>query len=66
MRALWGVGPVAEAALHRLGVRTIGALAALDLREVTAVLGVAVGTELHRLARGVDDRPVAPRAPQSR
>jgi DNA polymerase IV len=61
VRSLWGVGPVAEAALHRLGVRTIGALAALDLREVTAVLGVAVGTELHRLARGVDDRPVAPR-----
>ena len=61
VRALWGVGPVAEAALHRLGVRTIGALAALDLREVTGVLGVAVGTELHRLARGVDDRPVAPR-----
>ena len=25
------------------------------------MLGVAVGTELHRLARGVDDRPVAPR-----
>jgi DNA polymerase-4 len=25
------------------------------------VLGVAIGTELHRLARGVDDRPVAPR-----
>jgi DNA polymerase-4 len=61
VRALWGVGPVAEATLHRLGVRTVGALAALDLREVTGVLGVAVGTELHRLARGVDDRPVAPR-----
>jgi len=61
VRALWGVGPVAEAALHRLGVKTIGALAALDLREVTAVFGVAVGTELHRLARGIDDRPVASR-----
>jgi DNA polymerase-4 len=61
VRALWGVGPVAEAALHRLGVRTIGALAALDLREAADVLGVAVGTELHRLARGIDDRPVAPR-----
>ena len=61
VRALWGVGPVAEAALHRLGVRTVGALAALDLREATDVLGVAMGTELHRLARGVDDRPVAPR-----
>ena len=61
VRALWGVGPVAEAALHRLGVRTVGALAALDLREATAVLGVAMGTELHRLARGIDERPVAPR-----
>jgi DNA polymerase-4 len=61
VRALWGVGPVAEAALHRLGVTTIGVLAALDLREVTAALGGAVGTELHRLARGLDDRPVAPR-----
>jgi DNA polymerase IV len=60
-RALRGVGPVAEAALHRLGVRTIGALAALDLREATDVLGVAIGTELHRLARGIDERPVAPR-----
>jgi DNA polymerase-4 len=61
VRALWGVGPVAEAALHRLGVRTVGALAAMDLREATDVLGVAVGTELHRLARGIDERPVAPR-----
>ena len=61
VRALWGVGPVAEAALHRLGVRTVGALAALDLREATDVLGVAIGTELHRLARGIDERPVAPR-----
>ena len=52
---------MAEAALHRSGVRTVGALAALDLREATDVLGVAIGTELHRLARGIDERPVAPR-----
>ena len=61
VRALWGVGPVAEAGLHKIGVRTIGELAAMDLREVTGLLGTAVGTELHRLARGIDDRPVAPR-----
>ena len=61
VRSLWGVGPVAEAALHRVGVHTIGALAAMDLREATGLLGTAVGTELHRLARGVDDRAVAPR-----
>ncbi|WP_338051589.1 DNA polymerase IV, partial [Pseudonocardia acidicola] len=61
VRALWGVGPVAEATLHKLGVTTIGRLAAMDLREVTGLLGTAVGAELHRLARGIDDRPVAPR-----
>ncbi|GAA5136732.1 DNA polymerase IV [Pseudonocardia adelaidensis] len=61
VRSLWGVGPVAEAGLHKLGVRTIGELAAMDLREVHGLLGSAIGTELHRLARGIDDRPVAPR-----
>ncbi|MFD1531824.1 DNA polymerase IV [Pseudonocardia aurantiaca] len=61
VRALWGVGPVAEAGLRKLGVHTIGELAAMDLREATGLLGTAVGTELHRLARGVDERPVAPR-----
>ena len=61
VRALWGVGPVAEAALRRIGVTSIGQLAALDGREVADVLGGAVGAELHRLARGIDDRPVAPR-----
>jgi DNA polymerase IV len=61
VRSLWGVGPVAEAGLRKLGVHTIGELAATDLREVHGLLGTAIGTELHRLARGIDDRPVAPR-----
>lgn len=61
VRALWGVGPVAEAALHKVGVRTVGELATMDLRELTGLLGTAVGGELHRLARGIDDRPVAAR-----
>jgi DNA polymerase-4 len=61
VRRLWGVGPVAEATLHRVGVDTIGALAALSRPEVVALLGVAVGTELHGLAQGVDRRPVAER-----
>jgi DNA polymerase-4 len=62
VRMLWGVGPVAEAALHRAGVQTIGELAALDPREAARLLGGTVGTELHRLAQGIDHRPVAPRA----
>ncbi|MGE3285590.1 MAG: DNA polymerase IV [Pseudonocardia sp.] len=61
VRSLWGIGPVAEAALGKVGVATIGELAAMDLREVTSLLGGAVGGELHRLARGIDARPVAPR-----
>jgi len=62
VRMLWGVGPVAEAALLRAAVQTIGELAALDAREAARLLGGVVGTELHRLAQGVDERPVAPRA----
>lgn len=61
VRALWGIGPVAEATLHRAGVDTVAALAALDVAEVTALLGTAVGTGLHRLARGLDDRPLVER-----
>jgi DNA polymerase-4 len=61
VRKLWGVGPVAEQTLHRVGVDTIGALAALTRAEVAALLGVAIGTELHGLAQGIDRRPVAER-----
>jgi len=61
VRRLWGVGPVAEATLHRAGVDTIGKLAALSPLETTTLLGVAIGTELHGLAQGVDRRPVAER-----
>jgi DNA polymerase IV len=61
VRWLWGIGPVAEARLRRIGVTTIGELAALDERDTVEMLGEAVGASLHRLALGVDDRPVAPR-----
>lgn len=62
VRALWGIGPVAEDKLHRLGIETIGQLAALSDTEVASILGATVGPALHRLARGIDDRPVAERA----
>ena len=62
VRKLWGVGPVAEEKLKRLGIETIGALAALPDAEVVAVLGATIGPSLQRLARGIDDRPVAERA----
>jgi DNA polymerase-4 len=62
VRRLWGIGPVAEEKLHRLGIETIGQLAALADTEVASILGATVGPALHRLARGIDDRPVAERA----
>ncbi|MGA5540503.1 DNA polymerase IV [Mycobacterium sp. NPDC051198] len=62
VRKLWGIGPVAEEKLHRLGIETVGALAALSDAEAASVLGTAVGAALHRLARGIDDRPVTERA----
>ncbi len=61
VRALWGVGPVAEATLARAGVTTVAALAALDPAEVAVLLGQTIGAGLHRLARGVDDRPLVER-----
>jgi DNA polymerase-4 len=62
VRKLWGIGPVAEEKLHRLGIDTIGQLAALSEAEVGNILGATIGPALHRLARGIDDRPVAERA----
>lgn len=62
VRKLWGIGPVAEEKLRRLGIETIGDLAALPVAEVASVLGGTVGPGLHRLANGHDDRPVAERA----
>jgi DNA polymerase-4 len=63
VRRLWGIGPVAEEKLHRLGIETIGAFAALSDAEAANILGPTVGLALHQLARGIDDRPVSENAP---
>lgn len=62
VRRLWGIGPVAEVKLNRLGIETIGQLAALTAAEAANILGATAGPALHLLARGIDDRPVAERA----
>lgn len=62
VRKLWGIGPVAEEKLKRLGIVTIGGFARTPAAEVASILGNTVGPSLHRLAQGVDDRPVAERA----
>jgi nucleotidyltransferase/DNA polymerase involved in DNA repair len=61
VRRLWGVGPKMEEVLARVGVSTIGELAALDPALLERRLGTH-GHDLLLLARGVDDRPVVARA----
>ncbi|MGQ0715938.1 MAG: DNA polymerase Y family protein [Pseudonocardiales bacterium] len=48
--------------LHRLGLRTLGAFAALHVDDVASRFGAA-GVRAHRLARGLDERPLARRSP---
>ena len=54
---LWGVGKVTAAALHRLGVQTIGDLAALSEATLTQAFGPH-GAGLKHRALGQDDSPV--------
>lgn len=60
VKALWGVGPKTLEKLHRLGVHTIADLADLDARSAIATLGTANGSQLRRLAMGIDNRHVVP------
>ncbi len=57
IRRLWGVGPKMEETLAKLGVVTIGDLAALDAGRLDHRLGTH-GHDLRLLARGIDEREV--------
>ena len=58
VRDLWGVGPATETKLGRIGIETVGDLAAQPLARLEAAVGQSVGRQLHRLAHGIDERPV--------
>ncbi|MGD8868467.1 MAG: DNA polymerase IV [Gemmatimonadales bacterium] len=57
---LWGVGDKTAQRLHALGLRTVGELADLPLVLLERHLGHTHAVHLHRLANGIDERPVRP------
>ena len=56
---LWGVGRVTQAALHRMGVETIGDLSRVAVGVLAKKFGKN-GVLLHELSLGIDEREVAP------
>lgn len=57
---LAGVGAKTLRTLTAMGIRTVGELAATPAESLVARFGDSQGEYLHRLAMGVDDRPVEP------
>lgn len=58
VEALWGVGKVTAAKLHRLGIRTVGELSRVPPAALGSRLGTAGGGGLHALSWNRDPRPV--------
>lgn len=63
LRSLFFVGSSAAARMERIGLHTIGDVAACDLHILKNHLGSKYGTLIHRYANGIDDEPVAEREP---
>lgn len=63
LRDLFFVGGAAAAKMSRIGLHTIGDVAACDVRVLKSHLGDKYGTLIHEYANGIDDDPVAPREP---
>lgn len=63
LRELFFVGSSAAAKMERIGLHTIGDLAACDLRILKAHLGDKYATLIHQYANGIDHEPVAERDP---
>ncbi|MET0909089.1 MAG: DNA polymerase IV, partial [Ilumatobacteraceae bacterium] len=55
---LWGVGLITAAKLNDRGVYTVGEVAAMDERALTAIVGRNSGAHLHALAMNRDPRRV--------
>lgn len=53
-----GIGPKASEKLTRLGINTIGELAAASVQFLMSKFGRSTGVWLHKVAHGLDDRPI--------
>ncbi|MFF3505369.1 hypothetical protein [Streptomyces sp. NPDC003247] len=62
VEALHGIGPRQAEALHDYGIHRVGLLAAVDPATVQRLLGGRAGRQAADRARGIDPRPVVPRA----
>ena len=60
VQTVWGVGPRTFERLERLGVRTVADLRGVPADTLVSALGRTAGSQLWRLARGIDDRAVEP------
>jgi DNA polymerase-4 len=58
VEALWGVGRVTAARLHRLGIGTIGELSGVPSKAMAPLLGPAASGALRSLSWNQDPRPV--------
>ena len=62
VRMIWGIGPAAQSALDKAGIRTFDDLLRWDQTDLTARFG-GMGERLWHLARGQDHRRVTRNAP---
>ena len=58
VRKIHGVGPKSAARLQSMGFTTCGDLQEIPVNDLVRQFGPAWGTELYKLCRGQDDRPV--------
>lgn len=66
IRELFFVGASAAGKMERIGLHTIGDLAACDTRILKSHLGDKYSTLIHNYANGIDHEPVASREPQNK
>ena len=58
VRRLWGVGEVTAAKLHERGIHTVAEVATMSPAALTAIVGGAMGNQLHALSHNQDARRV--------